>query len=147
MELNEHTYKKFGIQLARVIVRQFDFKMKNPNVSVNPQTVLDKIKLLSGFSEYDKEDKSFISGVKAIIDDESLSFSCSVDIIGFFEVKEDISTEKIKYFAEKNSPYILQPYLREHLYSITLRGGITPIILDLKEIPFPNIEEKVDNNN
>ncbi|MGR5264089.1 protein-export chaperone SecB [Photobacterium damselae] len=93
-------------------------------------------------SKYNKEAKSFIVKVAAVIGQEdetekhTTEFDLKVELLGVFEVDEDnFPMEYIDAFASKNAPLIMYPYLREQVYSLTTRAGFDSTVLPLFEIP------------
>lgn len=55
---------------------------------------------------------------------ETAPFELNVEISGIFHYKKGEDDGAIKYFAEHNAVYILMPYLREHVFSLTSRVGL-----------------------
>jgi preprotein translocase subunit SecB len=68
--------------------------------------------------------------------DEIVPYALRAHIMGQFRVDEEkFKKEKIDKWAQINAPYILYPYLREHVFALTARGGFDPVLLPLVELP------------
>ncbi len=75
--------------------------------------------------------------------DEVVPFALRVHIMGQFKVDEStFDKAKIDKWARINAPYILYPYLREHVFALTARSGFDPVLLPLVELPTIKIERK-----
>ena len=74
---------------------------------------------------------------------ESNLAELTVEIIGSFQIDTDnFSTDNIEHWVYNNAPYILTPYLREYVYSLTQKCGFKPLILPLFKVPTLKIENK-----
>lgn len=74
-------------------------------------------------------------GVK-IDEEDGAPFTLKVELLGIFEVDvEKFSIDDLESWARKNAPLILYPYIREHVYSLTIRSGIEGILLPLFVVP------------
>lgn len=63
-------------------------------------------------------------------------YKLKVEIMGVFKVDtQRFDVSQIEHWARWNAPFILFPYLREHIYSLTLRCGYKPGIMPLMEVP------------
>lgn len=69
-------------------------------------------------------------------EDDSFPFYVFVKVMGLFRVDtERFPQDKITWWAKTNSVHILWPYIREHVYGLTSRCGLPPVILPLIEVP------------
>jgi preprotein translocase subunit SecB len=104
-------------------------------------------------SEYDEQKRTFsaIVSVQIGTDDEDnyeLPVYLKVSLIGIFFVDESVTDRKlIDFFIKNNAQYILHPYIREQVFSLSAKCGITPVILPTITIPtLPGIKKKEVNN-
>lgn len=97
-----------------------------------------------GHSEYDKEKKEILVSIKfETNDEEDQPVSMKVEIHAVFRVNEDrFDIEKLSDWATGNAPFILYPYLREHVYGLTVRCGFRPFQLPLVEVPTFQMNDK-----
>ncbi len=102
-----------------------------------------------GHSDYDSSEKiigvgvKFKTGKKDEPDTSDLPFSLTVELSALFKVDEEkFPIEHIKDWAIRNAPLIIYPYLREHVYALTIRAGFPPMMLPLLEVPTFKIEKK-----
>jgi preprotein translocase subunit SecB len=59
-----------------------------------------------------------------------------VEILGRFSIDtKAFPVEHVPEWARTNAPIMLFPYLREHVYSLTLRAGFKPAVLPLITVP------------
>ncbi|NVM21630.1 MAG: protein-export chaperone SecB [Desulfobacterales bacterium] len=94
-----------------------------------------------GHSEYDAKRKAFSATLrlqtpKNTPQAEELPFSLKVEIWAAFSVDETrFSKDDVQDWATRNAPFVLYPYLREHVYALTARCGFRPLLLPLVEVP------------
>jgi preprotein translocase subunit SecB len=62
-----------------------------------------------------------------------------VKMLGNFEYAED-SSLSVEDFSKINAPAILFPFVREHLASVSMKAGISPILLP--PVNFVKLAEK-----
>lgn len=135
-----------AIQLKSVAVSELHLEAhQRPDPEAGPP--LEDMPLMVGHSDYDRENKAISVAVKVEFgptydknieneDEDKYPYSLKVEIVGDFEIDEDsFNIEYIDDWAARNAPMILQPYLREHVYSLTLRCGFEPFILPLLQVP------------
>ncbi len=133
MGLKTVDFKKHAIQFEKIIIRELSFKKKELN---EPSEIVADPKYLLGKSNYDKQNHSISIGLIVKIEGEKSIYSCTVDIIGVFSVDENnFDIKNLDNWSEINAPFILHPYLREHLYRLTLDATGDGIILPLIEVP------------
>lgn len=95
------------------------------------------IQLESSHSEYDEENKVLQVKVRALIPEEcNLPLSLHVEIVGAFKVDESqFRKDDIDSWARKNAPLVLYPFLREQVFSLSVRVGAPGLIIPLIEVP------------
>jgi preprotein translocase subunit SecB len=131
-------YKLHAIQLRELRVIELYIKSRfvqeNGIDSVSPENFL----LSSGHGKYDDESHIIAVNISAKIGQENQSFpyNLHVELLGIFEVDpERFPIVHIEDWAKRNAPLVLYPYLREHVYALTLRAEVGPVLLPLFEIP------------
>lgn len=133
-ELKLHPIKLLNIQILELHLRINDLtKAFKPDEEGSR-----KFTFSSGFSEYNAENKIIAVGTKVEIgmSGEQHPFSMRVELVGEFQVNnETFPVEKIPHWAKHNAPILLIPYLREQVYSLSLRCGLNPVLLPLVEVP------------
>jgi len=129
----------YPIQISWISVRELSIKVRSA-----PDRTLTlpegEFAITDGRSEYDDSNHTIQVGVKVEIgkdpDSQHIPFALVAEIIGEFRVDESrFPREKIDVWATINAPYILYPYLREHVYALTTRSGFPGVILPLMQIP------------
>lgn len=75
--------------------------------------------------------------------DEPPPTDCSliVELAGTFRKHVDLPQETLKLFQNNGALITLTPYLREHVYSLSARAGIQPIIIPILQVPMFKITE------
>lgn len=61
--------------------------------------------------------------------------SLIVELAGTFRKHMDLPRETLELFQNNGALIILTPYLREHVYSLSARAGIQPIIIPILQVP------------
>jgi len=99
----------------------------------------DSITIASRRTNYIEEENTIVVGLLLEIgmeDEPKTPFSMKVELFGEFSVEEErFSKDDLPHWAAHNAPFILFPYLREQVYSLSLRCGFPPLILPLVTIP------------
>lgn len=131
--------KLHAIQLVTLKVLKLTIAV-NPNIEEqNPPPIEDAdFSLITGYSEYDAEAQNIAIkiGVEMGVDQESIPYSLQVELLGVFQVDENrFPLVHLEHWAKTNAPLVLYPYLREHVYSLTLRAGFPGTLLPLFEVP------------
>lgn len=130
--LNNHP-----IQLLKVDITELHFKSGN---SSDPLYEIpeEMIKLSVGYTKIN-EQSTFVVGIMVEIGDEEVKtqkYFAKIKLVGNFHVDTTAFSEThVSMWAQQNAPVILLPFVREHLYSITLRAGFKPFILPLIQVP------------
>ena len=98
--------------------------------------------------EYDSEAHTITVAVKADIgmvkgeDMPKLPFQIRVELAGQFHVDEGkFPIEHIDNWAQDAAMYVLYPFLREHIYGLTLRAGLPLTILPMVEVPVFSLQK------
>lgn len=107
----------------------------------------------TGQSIFDKEKNNIVAGIKFEInpekEKEKAIFSLTVEIRGVFKFQEEqdkVDADELGQWMELNSIYLLFPYLREQVYSLTQRAGFNPTILPLIAVPGTPKEDKISRD-
>jgi preprotein translocase subunit SecB len=143
--MSESFYTSHPIQLKKIQVHELFLKIHHEQESPKSeyQFVLNAMK-----TEYNEENKTIWIGLNLSIgeEDEKPPFSLRVSLVGLFQIDEkEFPLDHLDNWTKINAPHLLLPYLREHVYSLTLHGGIAPIILPLAQIPaFKLTNQSVD---
>jgi preprotein translocase subunit SecB len=114
---------KSGYQLRKVVLRESQFKLKDPN---NLPTEL-KFDIQIG----DKIGEGFIETViKLGVSDANGSDSLIIDVmmVGIFDIIGESALD-IEFFRKINGPTIVYPFVRQLVRSISLDAGINPIMI------------------
>lgn len=127
-----------GIQLRKVNVSRLSIKaLREPDPESG--AFCEDIPITVGHTNYDPDDNAIWISLRTEIgkdEDSDSPYEMVVEIVGEFTVDEDkFPIEHIVDWARRNAPMILQPYLREQVYSLTLRCGFKPLILPLIQVP------------
>lgn len=91
----------------------------------------------------DFDEANSIIAVKVILsikpeneEDIDRPFSMTVSVSAQFNVdKNKFPIDKIDHWAIHNAPIVILPYIREQVYSLSVRAGFDPVILPLVEVP------------
>ncbi len=94
-------------------------------------------------SDYDAEEKTISVRIEMKVapnfdeaGEPDRPFEMRILIAGHFEVDDTaFPVELVHHWAETNAPVILIPYMREHAYSVSLRGGVSPVLFPLVQVP------------
>lgn len=110
------------------------------SVHSDPETIKSfegVIQLESTHTEYNEQAKTIQVKVRALISEESgFPLSLHVEITGVFKVDESRFDKQYIYsWAKKNAPMVLYPFLREQVFSLSVRAGTPGIIVPLIEVP------------
>jgi len=132
-ELKLHPIKLLNVQILELYLKINDatkaFKLQDEESR--------KFSFSSGHSEYNANNKIIAVATKVEIGTEGDNpFTLRVELIGEFQVNEEsFPVDKITHWAKHNAPILLVPYLREQVYSLSVRSGLVPILLPLVELP------------
>lgn len=101
--------------------KTFDYSVSRTNFDDQNNLIAVKVDL-----EIKPEDEGIIDRPFSL--KVSVSAQFSVDVTKF-------PIDKIYIWAENNAPIVILPYVREHVYMLTMRSGFDPVILPLVEVP------------
>lgn len=145
-------YHKF--QLISLDIRELSIISLADNVKEKKEVPSDfEGSFTTGQSNFNEEESNIVAGIKFEINPEKdkdvAVFSLKVEIRGIFkfqEEQEQIDPDDLKKWIEINSLYLLFPYLREQVYSLTQKAGFNPTILPLITLPGTPKKEKIAQN-
>lgn len=124
------------IQLKEISVSKLSLVVNNSRAAKKFQGNID-LKIKVGTSEYEKGDPIVAVGIQATaapkLDGETEPlFELAVELSGQFHVDYDqFKYEDLQEWSRVNAPFLLIPYVREHVYGMALRAGIDNLILPL----------------
>lgn len=137
--------KKHPAQLISIEVKELSLKSLHQDFADKEVNLDGRGKIHAGNSSYDAEKQQIAAGLLFVVDpsqedaeDRKAPYEIRIDIRGLFKIDEaafDHDAERINEWASQNAFYILLPYLREQLYSLTQKAGFRPAILPLAEVP------------
>jgi preprotein translocase subunit SecB len=130
--------KLHAIQLVSVDVIELYIRLQSSSAA-QAEIKREDISVFSGHNTYDEESKTIQVRIKIEVGMEKASkfpFVMRVELGGMFRVDEErFPIEHLEHWASKNAPMILFPYMREHVFALTARCGLPPMILPLVEVP------------
>ncbi len=136
-------FKLHAIRLLKVNVVELSIRSNVPpdeSLGINEIDIPFKV----GHSEFDEKSRQIDVAVGIHINDEESDsdeaiseppFFLNVAVHGEFHIGEEFPDEHITDWARRNAPLILMPFVREHVYALTVRSGFKPLILPLFEVP------------
>lgn len=140
------------IQLVDVALVQVVFTnltRPNPKVEIDPMAVA--IGYIPGAVDFSS--RIFAHTVRAMYNmretENGLSadsqgkapYALFIELYGTFTFTENINQDTIEEFQKTSAMSILLPYLREHVYSMTMRAGVSPVLLPLTMVNLIRISE------
>ncbi|MEX5730759.1 MULTISPECIES: hypothetical protein [Providencia] len=128
--------KKHAIQLVDFKTVEITFKARNSS-AFSDEVDSTEFSLMTGHSPFNKDSSSINVMAKAVIGElDDFPLYICVDVRGTFVVDTELfDVQYIESWAKRNAPYILYPYLREHVHSISCRVGLKGMMLPLLEVP------------
>ena len=136
--MEKETLKGHPIQLEFVGVKELQAKTFTPPSPDNEFKIETKhIKMNVGHGEYDKEKKMLPVQITLEIGNNNqktskLPLYIKVAIIGIFKtVEKNPNIDAVHRFVKNNATHLLHPFLREHVFALSARCGVRPIILPL----------------
>ena len=122
--------KKHAIQLQSIQFYESSFKI-NKELRDDTEPIEPKFSIATGYEFL--EDKNVIYvGIRIKTDeDKTARYSLFVEMVGIFNVNESFSKEYIPHWAQNNGFYILLPFIRQHVYSLTASLASVPYIIPL----------------
>jgi preprotein translocase subunit SecB len=126
-----------AIQLEFIGVKEVIFRASRPPISI-PRESINGPQYNLGRADYDAEQKRIqvFSKVEFATSDPK-EFTFSVELVGQFVINEEsFPSNLVEDWADRAAMYIILPYLREHVYSLSLRIGVNPpLMLPLLQLP------------
>lgn len=143
-------FKKHPIQIAALHVSELYIKVNNSSAFDEHDEYRGKFGLEVGTTDFDEHEDIIQVKMRATIGinedqthDHESPINLSVELHGTFEVDVDnFPMDKIDHWAEHNAPFIIYPYLREHVMGLTTRAGIPGLLLPLFEVPLFRVTQK-----
>ncbi|HUU39675.1 MAG TPA: protein-export chaperone SecB [Desulfatiglandales bacterium] len=143
----EPKLKEHPINIETVVPRELSIKL-----NVDDPTLMEDIEKVTysiavGHSEYNHKEKAITVAIKletekAKNQTKKSPLSIRIELFAKFSVDEKrFPMKNIEDWATRNAPFILYPYLREHVYALTTRCGLKPLLLPLVEVPIFKIEK------
>lgn len=151
------TYKRHPIQLQSLQVIELSLRVLDQvAIDRTDDFTPDGFAIETGHSPYDQDEKSITVRMRVVVGDDEPTVqaeddlcedipqdSCvenplyiHVEVQGLFSVEpERFPVEHIEDWAAKNAPLILYPYVREHVFALSARANIKPLLLPLFEVP------------
>lgn len=143
--------RTYPIQLAYVTVKALSFEALRP-VDVNFKIDPKNINVVTTFGQFDPSDKSIQVGLGADFGwDEKTDpeetrgwVQMRVRLVGHFFVDDtSFPVSRLEEWGKHNAPMLLFPFLREQVFSLTVRCGIAPVALPLVYLPTSNLAPDV----
>ena len=117
-----------GFRIINILILQSNF---NREVEINfHKTIENKLEInvdgkkIEGTNNYAVEILAALKGINS----EKIEYTFEVKIVGFFE-KSGSPSISDDQFVKINAPAIIFPFIREHISSLALKGGIGTILL------------------
>lgn len=127
--------KNHPIQLIKIQIKELNVFIHD--LAVTEKDSLDvQMQYKVGTNNFNEKEKILVVGVKCLLNDgiKDAPFNLNVELLGFFEVGDDFPSDKVEHFARHNAPIILMPYIRENIYSLSIRTGLD-INIPLVQVP------------
>jgi preprotein translocase subunit SecB len=124
-----------GIQLNYVGVKAIHFEsVRLP--STYRQEDLGDLVLGNGRSEYDRKEKVITVITKVEIKAKDGTLEARIELVAQFRVDESqFPADRVEDWAERAAYFVLLPFLREHLYSLSCRTGMPLVMMPLLQLP------------
>lgn len=118
---NSDSYK-----FLNIILLESNFKRKEEiEASDLPQSInIDIGNQLEGSKLFVVLTLDFLAGTE-----EDPIIASNIKMVGIFETSNGENVLNPEYFGQVNAPAIIFPFIREHLASVSIKAGITPILL------------------
>jgi|EBPBio282013_DNA_FD.fasta_scaffold10787_3 preprotein translocase subunit SecB len=140
-------FKHHPIQLREITVHKLNVTVNDPLVARDYEGEVS-LKLEIGRSEFTEGDPNISVGLRVLADPISTSettgegeqeedevlpaFSVEVELLGHFIVDySKFKFEHLTSWAKINAPFLLLPFVREHVYSLAIHAGIKGLVLPL----------------
>lgn len=136
-----HKFKEHAIQLVSLQVMKLNIEIHDSSILEAKEFNPGKFAVETGASEFNTDEKLIHVMMRVMIgrhnsENTEDPVSIHVELGGVFEVNTDnFPMEYINEWADRNAPLVIYPYVREHVYGLTSRAGLPPILLPLFEVP------------
>ncbi|HKP38178.1 MAG TPA: protein-export chaperone SecB [Pyrinomonadaceae bacterium] len=148
----EETLKLYPIQAVHIGPRELYIKANEPPSESLGMEGSD-CDFVVGHSDYDPSEKVIKIAIKAEAGRSQRSseggpeskevetkdlppFHLRIEMVGIFAVDDTMfPADRIYEWANNNALFIMYPYLREHVFALTVRAGFKPLLLPLVEVP------------
>lgn len=128
--------KLHAIQLIAVQITELSIRVTADPSTLN-QFEEGFVQLQTAHTPYNEADKTVQVRVRAEVpEDKGLPVSLHVEVVGAFQVDEDkFDKQYVEAWAKSNAPLVLYPFLREQVFSLTVRVGMQGLLIPLMEVP------------
>lgn len=139
-------FEHHPIQLADITVLQLNMTVNDPQVARDFEGEIS-LKLDIGRSEFVEDDPNISVGIRVLFnsisselmdaeeqesDENPPAFSGEVELLGHFTVDySKFKFEHLASWAKINAPFLLLPFVREHVYGLALRAGVKGLVFPL----------------
>lgn len=136
----------YPVQLISLGVKELSIK-SNVQPDVDVEADASKCSIRIGSTDYDKKEKVIVVTLRLELgtspNETDSPFTMKIELVGFFQVMDEIHfpIQHISDWANQNAPFVLYPYLREHVFGLSARCGFKPLILPLLEVPTFKIDK------
>ncbi len=123
------------VQLKSAEVNEIQFKS---NLVSLKGIKVSEFTLSFARSDYVEEDRciDILLGFEAgDVDLGKEKYFIKVLLRGRLITSAEMPREKVEAWAEKAAPFVLMPYLREQVYSLSVRCGMSPVTVPLYQVP------------
>ena len=140
--LREHPVQLVGISVAhlmisvhRTVAPNYCIDAREVQIAATDATMLEgkNIFILSVRASYRAP------GVNSPVDNSDPDDTCVsflVEMTGEYEFnREFMSEEEIKRFTKQGALHLMLPFVRDQVYSLTMRAGIKPVMIPTYQIP------------
>jgi len=105
----------------------FDLDLAHSDYNAEQKQIYISTRITIGSETPELNDEGLVKGVP---------FFLRVELVGIFQVNDtEFPADRILEWANTNAVFIMYPYMREHVYSLTGRVGFKPALLPLVEVP------------
>ena len=138
------------VQLQFVTARELFIKLYRP-LGRDYRVPEGEVRIESAASAYDPGTRTVQVSVQALVGpeteysaerlaallaEEGLGLRLKVLLVGRFKVDETLfPLDQLEEWTALGAPMTLYPYLREEVSALTARGGISPLVLPLLQVP------------
>ena len=129
-----------GIQLNYLGVKELSFKSTRHPRNISAEQV-GEAELTTGLSSFDKEANEVNVMVRFESTGRDGAYNLKVELVAEFRVDtEKFPAHQVEQWAAQGAPFILMPFLREHVYSLSARVELIPIFVPLFVVPTFKVE-------